>query len=304
MQYHLASKALRGFSATRLTRYAYRKIGNIKRDFIQNDGSIPCKYYDRTPLFVDALKRHGMTSPGIDALEIGTGWVHWESLMLRNQVDCRVLLHDVWDNRSFRKFRAYVRRLTDPAVRARLGLDNPAGAALMERAATSRTAAEAYALLGFEYLLDPSGTLSGVPEGGFDLVVSSDVGEHIPRASLPLVVGRSFRALRPGGWAYHQIVISDHLAIYDRSVHPKEYLRYSRAYYESRILSGIQYINLVQIPEWLDLFRTAGFEVVEMNRTGMSDLSSIEVHPSWEGVPAEDLACTVVQFILRRPDTT
>ena len=109
--------------------------------------------------------------------------------MLRNQVDCRVLLYDVWDNRSFRMFRAYARQLTDPAVRARLGLDNPAGVELMERAARSRTAEEAYALLGFEYLLDPSGTLSGVPEGGFDLVVSSDVGEHILRASLPLVVG-------------------------------------------------------------------------------------------------------------------
>jgi hypothetical protein len=192
-----------------------------------------------------------MTRPGIDALEIGTGWVHWESLMLRNQVDCRVLLYDVWDNRSFRKFRAYAGQLTDPALRARLRLDNPAGVELMERVATSRTAAEAYALLGFEYLLDPSGTLSCVPEGGFDLVVSSDVGEHIRRASLPLVVGRSFRALRPGGWAYHQIVITDHLAIYDRSVHPKEYLRYSRAYYESRLLNDVQYINLVQIPECL-----------------------------------------------------
>jgi hypothetical protein len=242
-----------------------------------------------------------MVRPGIRALEIGTGWVHWESLVLRNRADAGVLLYDVWDNRSFRMFRAYAGQLADPAVRRRLGLDADAGAALMERVAGCRSFAEAYALLGFEYLLDPSGTLEGVPEAAFDLVVSSDVGEHIPRESLPLVAERSFRALRPGGWAYHQIVITDHLTIYDRSVHPKEYLRYTREHYQSKFLSEVQYINMVQVPEWAEIFRSSGFDIVETNRIGMSDLSSLDVHPSWEFVPRDDLACTVVQFLLRRP---
>ena len=116
----------------------------------------------------------------------------------------------------------------------RLGLDNPAGIALMQQVAESRSAAEAYALLGFRYLVDPTGALAGVPEDSFDLVMSSDVGEHIPRASLPPFAERSFAALRPGGWAYHQIVITDHLGIYDRSVHPKHYLRYTRQHTTSR----------------------------------------------------------------------
>ena len=237
----------------------------------------------------------------MQALEIGTGWAHWESLVLRNQVDCRILLYDVWDNRSFRSFRTYAGQLTDPAVRARLGLDNPAGVPLMEKVSRCRTAAEAYALLDFEYLLDPSGMLAGIPENRFDLVVSSDVGEHIPRDTLPSVTRRAFEALRPGGWAYHQIVIADHLTIYDRSVHPKEYLRYSREHYEARILSQVQYINMVQTSEWRQLFGDAGFDVVEMNRIGMSDLSALDVHPSWQDIPAEELACTIVQFVLRRP---
>jgi hypothetical protein len=300
MRYHLAAMVLRGFSSTAATRYAYRKLGNLTRD-LQHDSTIPYKYFERTRLFVEALQRHGIARPGLEALEIGTGWVHWESLMLRNQVEAGVLLYDVWDNRSFRKFQAYAGKLTDPAVRARLGLDNPAGIALMQQVAESRSAAEAYALLGFRYLVDPTGALAGVPEDSFDLVMSSDVGEHIPRASLPLFAERSFAALRPGGWAYHQIVITDHLGIYDRSVHPKQYLRYTRQHYQSKILSEVQYINLAQLPEWRALFEGAGFEIVEMNRIGMSDLGSIEIHPSWQEIPPEDLACTVVQFILRRP---
>jgi hypothetical protein len=301
VRYYLASKALRGFSSTSATRYAYRKLGNLKRDYLQRSSAIPYKYFERTRSFVEALDRHRMVRPGIRALEIGTGWVHWESLVLRNRADAGVLLYDVWDNRSFRMFRAYAGQLADPAVRRRLGLDADAGAALMERVAGCRSFAEAYALLGFEYLLDPSGTLEGVPEAAFDLVVSSDVGEHIPRESLPLVAERSFRALRPGGWAYHQIVITDHLTIYDRSVHPKEYLRYTREHYQSKFLSEVQYINMVQVPEWAEIFRSSGFDIVETNRIGMSDLSSLDVHPSWEFVPRDDLACTVVQFLLRRP---
>ena len=174
--------------------------------------------------------------------------------MLRNQVEAGVLLYDVWDNRSFRQFRSYAAQLADPAIRARLGLDNPAGRALMQQVAESRNAAEAYALLGFRYLVDPTGVLAGVPEASFDLVMSSDVGEHIPRASLRPFAERSFAALRPGGWVDHQIVITDHLAIYDRSVHPKHYLKDTRENYQSKILSDIQYINLLQLPEWLELF--------------------------------------------------
>ena len=250
MRYYLAAKALRGFSTNSATKYAYRKLGNIKRSYLNLDNSIPYKYFDRTKLFIEALNRYQITYPSIEVLEIGTGWVHWELLIVRNRVDCRVLLYDVWDNRSFRKFRAYARQLTDPDIRVRLGLESNSGADLMERVSKCLTPEEAYALLGFEYLLDPSGTLVDVPECRFGLVVSSDVGEHIPRESLPLVVSRSLQALRPGGWAYHQIVIADHLTIYDRSIHPKEYLKYSREYYSANLLSDVQYINLLQIPDW------------------------------------------------------
>ncbi len=71
---HLATIALRGFSSTAATRYAHRKLGNLTRD-LQRDNTVPYKYFDRTRLFVETLKRHGIARPDFEALEIGTGWV-------------------------------------------------------------------------------------------------------------------------------------------------------------------------------------------------------------------------------------
>lgn len=71
---HLATIAFRGFSSTAATRYAHRKLGNLTRD-LQRDNTVPYKYFDRTRLFVETLKRHGIARPDFEALEIGTGWV-------------------------------------------------------------------------------------------------------------------------------------------------------------------------------------------------------------------------------------
>ncbi len=160
---------------------------------------------------------------------------------------------------------------------------------------------EADDLLNFTYVVDCGGQLSGLPEEGYDLVISSDVGEHLPRGVLDKIVHRSFKVLRPGGWAYHQIVLTDHLGIYAKGIHAKEYLRFSRATYEMRYGNEIQHINLVQIPEWRELFVKTGFEIVAMERIGTCDLSTISVHDDWRWIPIDDLSCTVVQFLLRRP---
>ena len=57
----------------------------------------------------------------------------------------------------------------------------------------------------------------------------------------------------------------------------------------------------MQIPEWLTLFEASGFEVLETRRLSGSDLSGLPVHESWRGMSEEDLACSVVQFVTRRP---
>jgi predicted SAM-dependent methyltransferase len=301
MRYRAAALALQAFSANNVTRWCYRRLGDLRNRMERPGQPILQKYYFRTENFLRMLRRHGALRPGMRFLEMGTGWVHWEATMVRNEVAAHGVLYDVWDNRSLPRFRNYVRQLADPAVRARLGLTAPAGAALMAQVAQVQDFTEAYRLCDFEYVVDPEGLMRSLPEESFDLIVSSDVGEHLPRAAVADILRRSFALLKPGGIAYHQIVLTDHLGIYARNIHPKEYLRFDRETYDRRYGNAIQYINLIQIPEWRALFTESGFEIVEMERIGMSDLSNLPVHPAWRDVSAEDLSCTVVQFLLRRP---
>ena len=300
--YYLIALLLRLCSLNTATRTLYRKVGNFKNS--RKDGRIAQKYLERTPAFLRLLERHRVLKPGIRVFELGTGWVHWEALMVRSKVESVSTVYDVWDNRSFELFRNYVRQLLEPGTRARLGLDeagDEAGAETLGRVLAAPSLEDAYRILGFTYVVDDTGCLAGIPDGAFDLVISSDVGEHLRRADAPEIVRRTFEILRPGGWAYHQVVLADHLRIYAKSAHPKQYLRHSRKTFLTYVNNRVQYVNLLQIPEWVDMFAQAGFEVVETDRIASCDLSAIEVHEDWAGVPREDLACTVVQFLLRRP---
>jgi len=54
--------------------------------------------------------------------------------------------------------------------------------------------------------------MEGLREGTFDLIVSSDVLEHVDRAILRPFVEKMFRLLRPGALTYHSIDLIDHLS--------------------------------------------------------------------------------------------
>lgn len=301
ISYYSVAWSLKLFSVNDLTKRFYRWLGNL-RNAVREETSIAGKYYFRTPAFLDMLRRHDVCTPGMNAFELGTGFVHWEAMMLRMEVNCTVTLYDVWDNRTFNRFQSYLCQLTDNDVRNRLQVGNAISDVALDGTASVANFEAAYRRLGFDYRLDPSGLLTGVKNDAYDLVVSSDVGEHLSLEDIPDIIERTYDILKPGGWVYHQIVLADHLKIYAHSVHPKQYLSYSKEHYARYLNNGVQYINQVQIPEWRALFEKAGFEIVEVDRVSTSDLSAIDIHPDWRDVAEDDLACTVVQFLLRKPN--
>ncbi len=288
-------------SLNQLTRRAYRYLGNLKNTATGAATAIPTHYIERTRSFFEMLRRHDVVLPGMKVMEVGTGWVHWEALMLRNEIACDTILYDVWDNRSFERFRAFVKELTDPALRARLGLQNHDGLRLMQRIADTSSFNRAYDRLGFKYIVDPSGLLPMIAKDSLDFIFASDVAEHFDRDDIPQILSRTFKALKPGGHLYHQIVLTDHLRIYDRTVHDKEYLRFSGKFFDRFLNNKVQYINRLQIPDWHNQFALAGFEIVETNRLVHSDLSTIDVHAEYAHIHPSDLSCAVVQFLLKKP---
>ena len=285
---------LRLFSANGLTRRCYRGIGNrvvAKRRAV---GGLPQTYRWRTRDLVAALRRHDCLRPGIRVLEIGTGWAHWDALVIRLAAgETRSVLYDVWDNRSMEQFRAFAQALLDPSFSE---LFDPAALARLEQSLTSPAWRDVYEHLGFEYVVDPGGELAGV-EGQFDVIVSSDVLEHVPVANIPALLRAQARLLKPGGIAYHQIVLFDHLRIYAPGAHLKQYLAYPDKVWRRRFDNGVQHQNRVQMPAWREHFREAGLRVLDERALQTCDLGGFAVAPEFAGISRSDLEVGVVQLV-------
>ena len=301
IRYVGASVVANVFSATPATQRSYRRLANGFETWRRTRMGLPELYVARVGLLASVIERNLNLTADDSVLEIGTGWVHWESLITRLVCDARVTMFDVVDNRLFPIFKLYaqaLRPLLDtigiPAERidkAHVILD------AVERATSFE---QVYSALCWDYVIDGSGTMENLGEGTFDLIVSSDVLEHIDRAILRPFVERMFQLLRPGALAYHSIDLIDHLSYYDPKMPAKLYYRFDGAVWDKWVNSKVQYINRVQRPEWLSLFQEAGFECVSEEVT-YGPHGNAKVHPSYANLSPAELEMNTLMLVFRKP---
>ncbi|MEE4154641.1 MAG: class I SAM-dependent methyltransferase [Erythrobacter sp.] len=286
-----------------MTRHAYRMIGNLVGGKRRAGGVTPA-YLARADGNLAFIEAQGGIRDGMRVLELGTGWVHWEALFLRCFYEVEVLVFDVWDNRQFDGFIAHARGLREAldSLHFRGQERHQRAAALLERVLASRDFAQAYAVLGFSYLIEPTGSLDRIGTGSLDLIFSSDVMEHIPSESLPSLAQGFARVLRPGGMVSQQIVPSDHLCIYAKSAHPKAYLEFSDAHWSRWFENGVQYQNRWQPSDFRRLFNDTGLEILAEEIIGRTDTSALQIAPRWRDYTRADLDTTVIRMIARRPE--
>jgi SAM-dependent methyltransferase len=294
--------AARFFSLSPATRRTYRALGNVVLKRQRGQEGLPARYVERARYLLDACRRHDMLREGDRVLEIGTGWMHWESTILALFFGVRPTLYDVVDNRLWDVYQLYLRELEgaiderlepDPARRAR-------AVRLLAGVRSAGTFEDVYRLLGARYVLEPSGSLDDLESGSFALVVSCDTLEHLDRGVLPTELAGFHRLLRPGGFSVHQIDLADHLAYFDPQATPKQYYRYSHATWERWFESGVQHFNRVQRSEWLRWFEEAGFEELseEVDRVNV-DVAS--VHEDWGHLRIDDLQSARIRLVCRKP---
>jgi SAM-dependent methyltransferase len=301
LRYLGASVVANAFSATPTTQRSYRKLANGLETWRRTRMGLPELYVTRIGLLASFIERNLNLTADSSVLEIGTGWVHWESLITSLVCDARVTMFDVVDNRLFQVFKLYVEALR-PSLDT-IGL--PAGRidkahALLEVVEGATSFQQVYSALSWDYVIDPSGTMEDLGEGTFDLIVSSDVLEHIDRAILRPFIEKMFRLLRPGALTYHSIDLIDHLSYYDPKAPAKLYYRFDGAVWDKWVNSKVQYINRVQRPEWLSLFREAGFDVVSEDVT-QGPHGNAKVHPSYASLSATELEMNTLMLAFRKP---
>lgn len=301
IRYIAAAMALKLLPASPATRRLYRLLGSALLWRRRVKRWLPAFYVDRARSVLEAVRKHEAVRPGDRVLELGTGWAHWESTVLRLFYDVDVTLFDVRDGRWLWLFKRYFgefAEVIDEEIDATPRQLEHARR-LLRAILSVDSFDDLYGLLGFEYAVEPSGTLCRFQDASFDAVCSFAVLEHVKEESLATYVRDMHRLLRPGGYSIHQIDLRDHLHYCDPGVSPKNYLRYSDRVWERYFESEFHYVNRIQRAEWLALFRAAGLELVE--EQSLSRKLGVEVDGKYGHLDRQDLECVSLKMIHRKP---
>jgi len=167
-KYRMAVNTARLFSLSPQMLRAYRFLGNILLERQRIQSGLPDRYVERARLLYEVCQRYPVTQSGAKVLEVGTGWVHWEGMIIRLLYDVELTLFDVWDNRLWKTFQQYLEQF-DEVVDRELHL-SPAQGERVHRLLHSILRADSfeavYELLGAQYIINPSGTLEQFQEIG------------------------------------------------------------------------------------------------------------------------------------------
>jgi SAM-dependent methyltransferase len=296
IRYAMAALALKTFSVNGVTKRIYRRLGNRFGARWRQHASLDA-YVQRGNLLVEMYRKHAPLQAADEILELGTGWMHWYAVYLRLFFDVRVTTLDVWDNRQFTAFKACLSRLQ---ARMDRQAAPPAASAILGRVLASESFEEAYGVLGFDHVIVPDGSLARFRDSSFCSVFSMHVLEHVRRDAVPSLLRHMYRTLKPGKITVHQIGIDDHLSHYDLRASHKQYISYPDWLWSALFENEVQYFNRLQMSDWIEAFRQAGFVLLDTVAETTS-LEGLRISPSFSHYTREDLACTIATLVLRRP---
>jgi SAM-dependent methyltransferase len=268
---------------------------------------------DRAFELVELVLESGATLQGAQVLEVGTGWRPVVPFVVFLGGASKVVTVDVnpWLTLAYARetWLALEPFLDEIADRC--------GTSVAEvRSRYARLSLEAQSVqqflapAGIDYRYPADARSTGLPERSMDLVVSSNVLEHIP-ADIQLEIHReSRRILKPGGLAVHRFNPQDHYSTVDRSITFGNFLQYSKQEWHWYGGSGLAYHNRLRSRDYRDLFQQAGFEsVVDRQRVDQRTLQAIQtgtlkVHEEFSGYTPEELSVDYMWLSCRKPWTS
>lgn len=303
LRYFAAAQALKMLSVNTHTKRFYRNVLGVYGARRRMEHGLTDAYLERSRLLIALMREYGLLREGVKMLEVGTGWMHFFGIVPCLVAPLRVLLADVWDCRQFPAFRRAFGDLE--AIIDREYPLSPAEALRAHRILgefrQAQSFEDVYRAIGATYLVDHTGKNALIQgEGLFDVIVSFHVLEHVRRENVAEHLAGCARLLKPGGYQIHQIGIDDHLAHYDRAAHVKSYLQFSEKTWRTWFENDLQYINRIQLSEWLARFQATGMTLVHLEAQEC-DVSGLDIHPEFADLEARDLKCTIPTVVLRKP---
>lgn len=272
------------------------------RDF---DANLSDKIYDWT-LSMGYLSEVGFCVRGKRLMEIGTGWHPALPICFVlagagsvKTFDLVRLLSEKLTFRLLDSLEQYVPKIADLA-----GRDPAIVHARLQEFRRSKNLSELLSKSGIEYFAPADACATGLEADSIDLVFSNSVLEHVRREVMAALMEESFRVLRPGGLALHNVACGDHYAHFDKSISHVNFLQYGER--EWRLWNNpMQYQNRMRAQEFVDLATYAGFRVISKKTHivpgTMEALASMRIASEFDRFSRDEIAETTVDFIGRKP---
>ena len=288
------------FSISPQMEKVYRILGNKIGKRKRLKPGIPTFYYDRIKRYLNLQEKYNIIHEGDKILEVGTGWLHWDSIAIRLFFNVEATLFDLCDNRQLQPLKQKFSELTEQ-------IDNEINIEpskhehvhdILRNIASANSFDDLYRLLGFRYVIDNSGKLSNFQDESFSTIYSGGVLEHVHNDIINDYIKDFYRLLKPGGYCIHSITINDHYT--DRTLPDKYYLTFSDKVWKRFFENKVQYINRLQRSEWLNIFQQAGFELIDEESSYVS-IEKLKINKKYMNYDKKDLECLVLRIVHRKP---
>lgn len=283
----------------------YRAVGRVVKRQQQGRGGA----------FLTALpvvKKVKALAPSMATImDVGTGWFHKDAflLYLAGGGRHRILLFDIADKALLPYIKNYLEdlRAHSRLLAREIGVDEPEIRERLDELLGMSSRQQIYQRCNFEPCITRHPDRPCAPSASVDCMVSNCTLVHIRPAVLGPELGMLKSVLKDDGFMYHMLGHDDHWAFHDPAVRwPSfNYLRYSDRVWRLFFETSLEYQNRIVKPEWIDLFRGAGLDVVEYNvciddrsRDAVRALPSISARFAPYGV--EDLAVVYGYVLLRK----
>ncbi len=138
-----------------------------------------------------------------------------------------------------------------------------------------------------------------------DLIFSRFVLEHIPPAELLRIHENFVQKLPKPFYVLHMISPSDHRAYNDASLSYYDFLKYSPSAWKQQH-TKFDYHNRLRLPDYLEIFEKAGFEVVSLDYDTCDVTSEkylkfkeLTLHKDFENYTEEELLAGSINVLLK-----
>ena len=247
-------------------------------------------------------------------LEIGTGWFPFVPLLghlLNARAIITVDIHPWLTAKHLRQTIIALRDLSDtiattlqiPATHVQQCCDQ-----LLTRAPHTRTPAELLLHANIRYLPKTDLLTADLPPAGVDLVLSSNVLEHLPPPILQAIHARTAALTRPGGLAVHRFNPDDHFKTLSGST--ITFLKYSDSAWRFLGGRGLSYHNRLRTAEHADLLKPTPWglllwaDAVDTNALDQIKTGALTPAPRFAAMPPEILCACYAWFIMKKDAPT